>query len=109
MKILRSSSYNPARGGHAPNDVREAFMEAVDAFADWRDGAPEPTVEVREQDVPISAVCGLLWNCHDALPSLLRSVLEDVGIERCGSYASAARYLKPAIAEQVDRGTPSTT
>lgn len=109
MKILRTSFYNPARGGHAPGDVRDAFVEAIDAFADWPDGAPEPTVEIREQDVPISAVCGMLWNCSDTLPSLLRSVLEDVGIERCGSYASAARQMKPAIAKQVGRGTPSTT
>jgi hypothetical protein len=29
MSILINSSYNPARGGHAPGDLRTAFEEAL--------------------------------------------------------------------------------
>ena len=103
MSTLHGSFYSPARGGHAPGDLRDAFAEAVDAFAAWRDGDAEPRVEVRERPVPISALCGLLWNCRDALPSLLRTALEDAGFERCGSYASAARQMKAAIVQLTQR------
>jgi hypothetical protein len=82
-------------GGHAPGHLRDAFCEAVQAFHDWRDG-PEPTVELNEAEVPISAVCGLLWNCTDALPSHECTALEDRDI-RAGSYAGAARAMKAAI------------
>lgn len=66
---------------------------------------PEPRVEVRERAVPISVLCGLLWNCRDTLPSLVCTMLADAGIERCGSYASAARQMRAAIAKQVDADT----
>jgi hypothetical protein len=76
--ILKGSAFQPAKGGHAPGDVREAFCEAVDAFEERQNGAPEPTVELREQQLPISAIFGLLWNCSDILPGTLWSQLEDV-------------------------------
>jgi hypothetical protein len=53
--ILVKSSYNPAVGGHAPGDIRDAFAEAVDAYERWDDGDPEPTVEVRDQAARRSA------------------------------------------------------
>jgi hypothetical protein len=33
MSILINSRYNPARGGHAPGDLRTGFEEAVEASA----------------------------------------------------------------------------
>ena len=69
MKTLVNSQYNPARGGHAPSDLRDAFLKTVEAVFDWSTGEPEPTVEVREREMPVSAVCGHLWNCRDVLPS----------------------------------------
>jgi hypothetical protein len=33
------------RNGHAPGHVRETLPAAVDAFLDWNNGEPEPTVE----------------------------------------------------------------
>jgi hypothetical protein len=45
------SSYNARLGGHAPGDLRDAFS-ALDAFQDWEAGTPEPTVKLRDGDVP---------------------------------------------------------
>ena len=58
---------------HAPGHVREMFLEAIDAFANWNEGEPEPTVtyeiNYERREVTISQACGLLWNCKDVLPS----------------------------------------
>jgi hypothetical protein len=44
----------------------------------------------------VGAVCGLLWNCEDILPSgTMERVDPDFG---CGSYAAAARVVKSVIA-----------
>ena len=94
MSILRGSYYSAARGGHAPGDLREAFFHALEAFASWEDGEPEPSVELREQDVPISRVFGLMWNCSDILPGIAVYSLEDVGIEGCRTYGAAARQIR---------------
>lgn len=110
--ILKSSKYNPAVGGHAPGDVREAFVDATEAYARWKDGAPEPTVTLREQQLSISAVCGLLWNCSDFLPNDLKLYL---GVEYAKAvhrpddaphtYAQGARMLKAMVRTH----TPSAT
>jgi hypothetical protein len=87
--ILINSFYNPARGGHAPGDLRDAFGEAVDAFTAWSDGEPEPTVEFRESNVTITALCGYLWNCRDIMPSLMVTALDDlVGGRKTGCDAA---------------------
>lgn len=96
--VLNGSFYTAARGGHAPGDLREAFGEALDAFSDWNDGDPEPMVEIREQQVPIGQVFGLLWNCSDILPSIMWNQLglfEDaLGMPKRRTYGAAARWLK---------------
>jgi hypothetical protein len=95
MKTLVNSQYNPARGGHAPSDLRDAFLKTVEAVFDWSTGEPEPTVEVREREMPVSAVCGHLWNCRDVLPS---GTMDGVDPDFCGrTYAAAARVLKSLI------------
>ena len=68
--ILISSRYKPAAGGHAPGDLRDAFLAAVEDLRSWRPGMPEPVIEVRDQPVPLSVLCGLLWNCTDCLPGI---------------------------------------
>lgn len=103
--ILVSSRYKPAAGGHAPGDLRDAFLAVVEDLRSWRPGAPEPTVEVREQPVPFSVLCGLLWNCTDCLSSLDGSEVwafvelygggYDAGRRASTSYGRAARALKP--------------
>jgi hypothetical protein len=90
------------RRGHAPGHVRECFCNAIDAFADWNDGEPEPTVEFEVNYIPrpitISKACGLVWNCTDTLPSLAVSQLGDVGVEfKCQTYAAAAHAMLASI------------
>lgn len=104
MSILISSRYRPARGGHAPNDIRDAILAALEDLRGWAPGAPEPTTEVRERQVPLSVLCGLLWNCTDTLPSSdgaeVWSFVErygdgyEAGRRASWSYGRAARALK---------------
>src|SRR6202040_2902773 len=97
--ILKHSKFSPATGGHAPGDVRDAFVAAVEAFEQWEDGEPEPAGELREPRIAISAVFGLLWNCSDILPGDLFDQIDDhSGVLKSRTYASAARYLKSRIA-----------
>jgi hypothetical protein len=103
MSILKGSSYSPSRGGHAPGDVRNAFVdEAIPAYIAWEDGEPEPTVELREQQVSISQLCGLLWNCHDILPSGAIFELDGCDADlKSQTYASAARWMKAECTRQL--------
>jgi hypothetical protein len=78
--------------------VRDCFCNAIDAFADWNEGEPEPTVEFEVNYVPrlikISKACGLVWNCTDILPRLAISQLEDVSVEfKRQTYAAAAHGM----------------
>ena len=97
--MLVGSEYSPSRGGHAPGDLREAFAEALDAFEAWGGGDPGPTIEVRGTRLTVSAICGLLWNCSDVMPSTLNQQLSDLtkwpqdGL-RSSTYAAGARLLK---------------
>jgi hypothetical protein len=66
------------------------------------DDKQESSVELREQQIPISRVCGLLWNCSDIMPGDLRY---DVGcpvdaFHEPITYAQAARALKRALADE---------
>jgi hypothetical protein len=101
MTVLKQSFYKAARGGHAPGDVRDAFCEAVDAYEAWGDGEPEPSVEVRDQQVPINEVFGLLWNCIDVLPgSVYRQVCDFVTREeepQAQTYAASARLMRGLV------------
>jgi len=60
------------RGGHYPGHVRDLFNDAIEAYRDWKNGDPEPTVTAeihyKPHEIPISQVCGLLWHCTDQLP-----------------------------------------
>jgi hypothetical protein len=98
QRILKHSRYNPGRGGHAPGDLRDAFVEAVDALQGFQPGAPLPTVEVREQTVPVTAMFRLLWNCPDQLPwSDYQAVCELLGDDENApkrvTYDAASRKL----------------
>jgi hypothetical protein len=101
--ILVNSRYSPARGGHAPSDVREAFLTGIEQYVLWGDGEPEPIIELREQQVPLSTLCGLLWNCSDTVPRLdLDSLVGDCNTDiKGGTYACVARWMKPEIQRQV--------
>jgi hypothetical protein len=101
--ILIGSSYKPGRGGHAPGDLRNAFLEALDAYESWEDGAAEPDVELRDRQVKLSAVAGLLWNCSDIVPSVWMQQVRDLdtgdeSFRIAPTYAAVARWLKAHVA-----------
>jgi len=82
--------YKPARGGHAPGYLRDAFLEWVDA--NWRDiEAAGPTMEYDGESVPVGWVLGMLWNCTDILPSAEYELLDLAG---ASTYAAAVRKVK---------------
>ena len=91
MKPVLGSSFYPAnypanRDGRAPSDIRDAFLEAIDAYQNWKEGEPEPTVELRDQYMTVTQVCGLLWNCSDILPSRVFTRISNLA---CGNIAGA--------------------
>ncbi|WP_336487586.1 hypothetical protein [Methylobacterium nigriterrae] len=89
--------YNPGRGGHAPCHLREALLEVIEHMGPWRPGMLEPIAEVNERAVPLSALCGLLWNCRDLVPGLEACEMERITGRRITSYASAARAFKAML------------
>lgn len=77
--------FNPARGGHAPGELRDAFVEWVD------DGCHlDSAIEVYWTQRPVRWLLGQLWNCTDTLPS---HECEGIGVRRGSSYAQAVRRL----------------
>jgi hypothetical protein len=100
-----SNYRNGKNGGHAGGHVRNMFLDAVDAYLAWEEGAPEPTVdfEVRfvARPITISRACGIVWNCSDILPSGAVDSLEWCGIDLSRrTYAAAARALSAEIKDQ---------
>ena len=73
----------------------------IEAYTGWETGEPQPTVEWRGKAVPISQVCGLLWNCTDIMPSGMCQSIDDVSrnedVHQGSTYARGARVLKYLI------------
>ena len=94
-----------ARGGHCPGHVHDTFTAAISAYLDWKPGEPEPTVEFEvgyePKQIPISAACGLVWNCSDILGDLYYRELRDTGLEFSRSTCSAvARAMLKSIKQR---------
>ena len=104
--------YGGRHGGHAPSQVRNAFVAAVCAFEDWDGSGDEPSVEYEDRHAPrqitLTQACGLVWNCNDILPGgvfrALRAHFEkwdghpDDRLKR-QTYACAARAMRAFIEE----------
>ena len=80
------------------------FVEAIEAYIQWNEGDPEPTVtyEVNYEphQITLSQACGLLWNCRDILPGIDYKWLKDCGVEmQRQTYAAAAHGMLRAIKE----------
>jgi hypothetical protein len=99
--------YQPARGGHAPGHLREAFLEWLEAYLVLpREATMLPTVEIDDEPRPISWLLGQLWNCSDVLPRQSFDEVNDIlasqnapAIDR-QTYAAAVRALKPLISPE---------
>ena len=100
MALLKNFSFNPARGGHAPGDVRHAFGQAAEAWTFWDGKGDPPMVLLRDQMVPMGQLLGLLWNCTDIMPGMVCSCLEDITakpVPQGSTYAKGARAFKPLV------------
>ena len=94
------------RYGHLPGHIRDAFLEAVEAFEDWNpSGALSPArvgyeIRHRPRQISVAEACGLVWGCTDILPGMVyRTLTEDLDIDlKRQTYAAAAHailhYLK---------------
>lgn len=93
-----------ATSQHVTPDLRAAFHDAIEAYEAWEDGDPEPVITCSARLLPISRICGLLWNSTDMLPALWVNALADLQsasdnqLRHGASYAQGARILRPAIA-----------
>lgn len=99
------------RNGHAPDHVRDAFLETVDAFLDW-DAGPQPRIEFevnyRPVSIPISRACTLVWNCTDIVPGDVFDRLACAGlIIKRRTYAACTRALLPEVSRQAQAASPA--
>jgi hypothetical protein len=90
------------RNGHAPGHVREAARDAFEAWLNWDVRRPDPTVDYEvgyvPRPIPISKMCGIVWNCTDIVPGDLFNELRDA-LNRTGrtvrtrTYGACARAI----------------
>jgi hypothetical protein len=80
--------HSPARGGHAPGHLREAFVEWVEGGADA--AGIEVEIGYVAQLKPVRWVVGQLWNCTDVMPNY---VCESLDLSPGSTYAMGVRSL----------------
>ena len=92
-----------------PEDVREAFRNAIHLYVDWKLGRPERSVSFRRlQQISLNGVCDLVLsyrneplpvNVHDELWNLIDKTRLNLKVELATdpSYAVAARCLDKLI------------
>jgi hypothetical protein len=95
-----------------PEDVRQAFADAVRMFDRWRFDTPSPTLSVRDLvEVSLSGVCDLVLayknealplNVHGELWRLIDDLHVSLKAELAGdpSYAAGARCLDILIQDR---------
>jgi hypothetical protein len=76
---------------------RAAFVNAVDAFADWDGSGPEPTVEFEgcepPQRVTLSQACRLMWKCRDPMPGTMVDELRKIRLKVVPMLLAPARCI----------------
>ena len=96
-----------------PNDVRQAFLEAIRLYKDWKFGGSEPLVSFRKlRQISISGLCELVLSYrNEPLPENIHKVLRSVIggarpnlLDKDPSYAAGAQCLLKMI--DVKRGGP---
>ncbi|MCF3640539.1 hypothetical protein LXM94_11250 [Rhizobium sp. TRM95111] len=63
--------------GHAPIALQHLFRDALEAFDDWENGAPEPTVAFDDRPLPISIVFQEMRRCTDIVPHAMIGIVLD--------------------------------
>jgi hypothetical protein len=81
-----------------PLPIREMFRDAIEVFADWSVGQPEPTVAYENTDISLARACRLVWTCQNPLPGSCVASLTYGGIEpKANTYSAAAKAMMEAI------------
>lgn len=90
---VRSVAARSTRGGHMPDHLREAFLDALEAY--YKQGGRGHSGEV------LKNACGPLWNCTDVLPGTDCDLVSEIaGTDRRGySYGAAARQIRRYLEE----------
>jgi hypothetical protein len=99
--------YDPETGGHAPGDMRDAMLAAIDAFMAWTAGA-EPEIAFGSDAVPvrISRVAAYMARCTDPLPGVAAALVSQAAgsaLPPGATYSAAAGALLPLIAKRTIR------
>ncbi len=84
-----SNGFDPARGGHAPGYLR-------DAFCGWDRNQPDGPLVVHTEDgrsCPLRWLVGQLWNSTDVMPG---EVCDDLDLPPGSTYAQGARHAAEA-------------
>lgn len=100
-ELYNSTKFNPLRGGHAPSQLRQAFLDALEQF--FVDNGDDISGDVEAGAVSLRKLAGLLYNCSDILPRHYQSYVADLlelnhdsFVTRKNSgftYAQAARHI----------------
>ena len=63
-----------------PDDLRQAFLEAIRLYSDWKFGGAEPLLNFRKlRQISLSGVCELVLSYrNEPLPANLRNALRDL-------------------------------
>ncbi|MBF0142584.1 MAG: hypothetical protein HQL57_02015 [Magnetococcales bacterium] len=83
-----------------PENFKQFFQKAVEAFEKWPPGEPEPTLSFRNQDLTLRRITNLVWACQDALPVEWCHALQ---LTLDSTYADGARQLRYLIVRRVGR------
>jgi hypothetical protein len=91
-----------------PDDVQQAFLDAIHLYADWKYGRPQHPVSFRRlQKISLSGVCDLVLSYrNEPLPAdvhhELLNLVDDIRINpKAGlTYAAGAQYLLRLIDDQ---------
>jgi len=95
-KKYNPRKYNPSSGGHAPEHLRQAFVEYFMELGATEELTLDSTLsEDHGYPFTLREIIGLLWNCTDILPALAYQELQDWGLEfNNRTYGAAVRALK---------------
>jgi hypothetical protein len=91
-----------------PEDVRQAFRDAIHLYADWKLGGPQRLVNFRRlQQISLCGVCDLVLSYrNEPLPAdvhhELLNLIDDIRIKAKAelTYAAGAQYLLRSIDDQ---------
>lgn len=100
-----STRRTPLRHGHAPDDLRDLFLDGIEAVEQSSPGSSEPIFWFRGSRVTMRTIIGLLWNCTDVMPDAAMDALHRLyeGAVRepypttRRTYAVGARMMKSVI------------